>query len=35
MSRGERKIHTRILIGGLILLVVALAWIFMLTRPAP
>ena len=29
MDGGERKIHTKIVMGGFVLLVVALAWIFM------
>jgi hypothetical protein len=35
VSSGERKIHHRIVIGGVILLIVALLWIYVFAHPAP
>ncbi len=30
MSKGEKRIHTRIVIGGLILLVAFLSWLYLM-----
>jgi hypothetical protein len=31
MSKGEKRLHTRIAVGGAILLVAALAWFFLIS----
>lgn len=35
MSSGERKIHKKIVFGGVILLIVALLWVFAFAHPGP
>ncbi len=35
MSSGERRIHTKIVIGGVILLIVALLWVFAFAHAGP
>jgi hypothetical protein len=35
VSSGERKIHHKIVFGGVIILIVMLVWIFAFPKPAP
>jgi hypothetical protein len=35
MSKTERRLHVRIVIGGVILLVAALAWFFLMSADVP
>jgi hypothetical protein len=35
VSSGKRKIHHKIVFGGIVILLVMLVWIFLFPKPAP